>query len=133
MENKPLSEKLANDVYDILVEVCGACESMRQAFVYTETHELCSEYRFCGRMGFGGKFWNANDRLYVNCYSEDETPQRRAMIAEANKRLAALNRCVITLEMPAEAAERFLKGWREKDPKMLELIEEFGLTDIMPH
>lgn len=37
------------------------------------------EFRFQGTLGFGGKFWSYG--WYVNCYSEDETPARAAVIA----------------------------------------------------
>lgn len=90
MINKELSPELANRVYDILVKVCGASEMMREAFVLTETTEHCHEWRFGGKIGFGGKFWNTNGRLYVNCYNEDETRERKRIVGEANKLLAAL-------------------------------------------
>ena len=46
-----------------------------------------------GSLGFGGKFrnnGNRNNTPHVNCYPEDETPARLAMIAAANKRLDEL-------------------------------------------
>ena len=134
MENKELSPELANKVYDILVEECWASESGRDAFISTETTEVCTEYRFCGNLGFGGKFWNANDRLYVNYYSEDGTPQRDKMMDAANKRLSKLvEETKITLQMPVEAAERLLEGWREKDPVLLDMLKEFGVKEITGH
>lgn len=52
----------------------------------------CIEFRFVGSLGFGGKVWSTSrDRpAYVNCYSEDETPERLKVIEQANARLAAL-------------------------------------------
>ena len=84
----------ANKLYDILVEECGALETERENFVYHQTNdpeELVREWRFCGNLGFGGKFWRNDGRLYVNCYNEDMTPERQKMIDRANQRLSELN------------------------------------------
>ena len=84
----PISKADANAIYDILKEECGATEFWREDFVRSGAD--ITEYRFQGVLGFGGKFWNTNDRWYVTCYSEDETPERRGVMDAANKRLAAL-------------------------------------------
>lgn len=51
-----------------------------------------TEWRFQGALGFGGKFRNNgnHDTPYVDCYGEDETPARLAMIERANRRLAEI-------------------------------------------
>jgi hypothetical protein len=36
------------------------------------------EYRFCGSLGFGGKFHCERDIWRVSCYPEDSTLERRA-------------------------------------------------------
>ena len=78
-------------VYSILVSEGGAPESMRASFVYHCTEEKLTEWRFQGRLGFGGKIWLRYDGLlYVNCYSEDETPDRRKLIDSLNAQLAQL-------------------------------------------
>jgi hypothetical protein len=87
---KLLTEKKANAVYDILVQECSAPESDRADFVRHQTTEEVTEWRFCGSLGFGGKFWNNCGRIYVTCYSEDETPSRRLVIDKANERLMKL-------------------------------------------
>lgn len=133
MKNKPLSPELANQVYDILVKFCGAGEYMRDSFVAMETTELIYEWRFGGDLGFGGKFWNCNGRLYVNCYPEDLNPERQKMIDEANEQLSKLGKLKITLEMPKEAAQKMIDGWNNRDPRLLELIREFDVEDIMEH
>jgi hypothetical protein len=79
-----LNEKQANEIYDILVQECGAFERDRPHFVYCQTNEEIPEWRFCGKLGFGGKFWRNDDRLYVNCYRESETPANLEMIIRAN-------------------------------------------------
>jgi hypothetical protein len=90
-----LPEKIAHQVYDILVEI-GAPENMRKAFVWTQTHEDCNEWRFEGKLGFGGKFWNEwsyieeKFKWRVSCYSEDETPEREKLINETNQKLNIL-------------------------------------------
>jgi len=85
-----MNEKTANKIYDILVKECGASETEREHFVYSQTSEEIREWRFCGELGFGGKFWRNDDRLYVNCYNEDLTPKRSKMIEQANKLLETI-------------------------------------------
>lgn len=92
----PLTSEQANAIYDVLVAECGAHEGGRSHFVYGETVEFVPEWRFIGSLGFGGKFWRAFgrgfngvrsewvERWYVNCYPEDETPERKAAIDRTN-------------------------------------------------
>lgn len=68
-----LTSQQANAVYDILVRMAGAdnrAES-RENFVQLQV-EGCREYRFCGALGYGGKFWNSEGRWYVTAYPEDQ-------------------------------------------------------------
>lgn len=81
----------------ILVEECGMRpdDDGRDGFVriISDPKQDCREYRFMGALGFGGKFrnnGNRNDTPHVDCYREDETPERLAMIERANARLAEL-------------------------------------------
>jgi hypothetical protein len=83
-------------IYDILVEEAGANPNDREDFVltYTRKEYPTTEYRFCGSLGFGGKFWR-NQRFglcpfYVSCYPEDNTRERKVIIEHTNKALAAL-------------------------------------------
>jgi hypothetical protein len=89
----PMTAEQANAVYDILVEHCGAVEQERERFTERQTYERCSEYRFQGALGFGGKFrrngWG--DRWCVDAYEGDLTAERRTMIDRANAALNALN------------------------------------------
>lgn len=132
MKNKPLSPEMAEKVCDILVKVCGAGEYMRDSFVAMETTELIYEWRFSGDLGFGGKFWNCNGKLYVNCYPEDN-PKRQKMIDEANEQLSKLGKQKVVLEMPKEAAQRLIDGWNSQDPLLLDMIKEFGIEGIFEH
>lgn len=75
----------ANELYNILVETCEAQEHWRQSFIQA-MQEGCREYRIGGSLGFGGKLRN-NNGIYVDCYPEDLTPERQAIIAKANHQL----------------------------------------------
>lgn len=75
METKHLTEERANTIYDILVSEAGARESERNDFIYHHCTDKygCSEWRFQGKLGFGGKYrstWNG-----VTYYPEDETSE----------------------------------------------------------
>ena len=79
-------------VYAVLVEHAGAyngphsTDDFAQAFMDPATRE----YRCCGKFGFGGKFRRNAGKIYVNCYSEDETPKIKRQIAKVNKILAEM-------------------------------------------
>lgn len=77
-------------VYDILVAVCGAYDSSDARKQFRCRWPECVEYRFQGDLGFGGKVWAERGRVWVTCYSEDETDARRVMIQYANERLGTL-------------------------------------------
>lgn len=89
---KPLTQEQANAVYTILEKTCGAFPQDRFSFVYEFTQESeyspTSEWRFCGDLGFGGKF--RFPRITVDCYREDETEERLAQIKKANEELSAI-------------------------------------------
>lgn len=83
--------ELAEAVYDVLVEECRAHPDDRATFVRNFDEHARLEWRFVGALGMGGKVWKqTRPMLFVTCYSEDETPERLAMIERANARLAAL-------------------------------------------
>ena len=84
-----IKESLAHKIYDVLAKHCGASEQERHHFVYLQI-KGCTEYRFRGIFGLGGKFWNNNGRLYVTCYPEDAIPERNSIIKSVNQRLAIL-------------------------------------------
>lgn len=79
-----------SSVYDVLVTLGGANETMRDGFVHNHTDKKspCTEWRFCGHLGFGGKYRSERNR--VDCYREDETPARAKIITEVNAALSAL-------------------------------------------
>jgi hypothetical protein len=75
-----MDEKLANQVYDILVNMGGAAEMLRSSFIYHHSEEAeypCREWRFMGKLGYGGKY--RAERSTVDCYMESETPERNKL------------------------------------------------------
>lgn len=86
-----LSHELADEVWTVLVEECGANENDRENFVFLTNIQDIAEYRFIGNLGFGGKFWSG--KFIVSCYPEDSNEMREAAIQKANARLAALKEC----------------------------------------
>ncbi len=85
-----MSPQVFTRVYDILVEHAGAPECDRERFIaaHVDARDAIREWRFCGSLGFGGKYRVQHN--IVTCYSEDETPERLAAIERTNTALAAL-------------------------------------------
>ena len=85
-----LTEEEWKQVYGILVEECGA-RDLDGSWAYSEFRHSqlrgTTEFRFGDTLGFGGVLFNSGGRLYVSCYSEDDTPEREAAIEAANARL----------------------------------------------
>lgn len=84
------------EIWGILVREAGADPEGFSQFlaVATEPNRLkrCLEYRFIGLLGFGGKVWLHNGPFpYVNCYREDENPERRRIIDKTNEALKVVN------------------------------------------
>ncbi len=84
-----MTKTLANKIYDILVTI-GAKESERESFLYyqTESEYQYNEWRFQGKLAYGGKFYN--DTNTIDCYTEDLTPERERIINEINIKLKQL-------------------------------------------
>jgi hypothetical protein len=103
-----LTENQAAAIWQILVETCGASPRTEDEadFVYHQIREDCREWRFCGSLGFGGKFRirasieRPGSEWKVDCYSEDETPQRRRMVKKANAALENLYQAGVISELP---------------------------------
>lgn len=80
-------------VYALLVEHCGANPDQREDFVRAMEGD-CTEYRFIGSLGFGGKLYHSRYNrppLRVSCYPEDENPARITSIERANAALGGLS------------------------------------------
>jgi hypothetical protein len=89
-EMAKMTKEKAGKVYDLLVSIGGAYEPDRDNFIYhhTESKEGCSEWRFSGKLGFGGKYRSGYNG--VDCYREDETPERIKLMNELNGALAKI-------------------------------------------
>ena len=87
MKHLILNEERANKIYDLLVSIGGAVERDREYFIHTfcKDETGCTEWRFIGYLGFGGKYRNPSNK--VTCYSEDENPKRLDIIAKLNEKL----------------------------------------------
>ena len=85
-----LTEQKANKVYDLLVSIAGADEPFRVNFIYhhCKSKDGCDEWRFCGKLGFGGKYYSHLNR--VDCYKEDATPETTKLIKEINNALSQI-------------------------------------------
>ena len=81
-------------VYDMLVREAGAIPGpvSKETFVlaYTRVEHRADEYRCCGLLGFGGKFYRTSGRFYVSMYPEDRTPKREARRTRVNELLGGL-------------------------------------------
>jgi hypothetical protein len=87
MREKLLNKDKANKVYDLLVSIGGADERMRTSFVYhhCESEYGCDEWRFQGKLGFGGKYYSRGNKVCL--YKEDETPERNEIRSHLNSEL----------------------------------------------
>jgi hypothetical protein len=85
-----LNKEKAYKIYDLLVNIGGASECDRYSFIFHHVEDIygCTEWRFCGILGFGGKYRSGNN--IVTCYLEDETLERIKIIAELNIELQKL-------------------------------------------
>jgi hypothetical protein len=85
-----MTPEMADKVYSVLVMLGGAPEGQRDSFVYHHCSDpfTCTEWRFQGRLGFGGKYRSQTNS--VDCYREDETETRRNLIRAINDKLAKL-------------------------------------------
>ena len=92
--NKQIPNKIAIKIYNILVEHAGMydCDSNKEPFLYHQNEKVskynrdggCREYRFQGALGFGGKFYNCNNRFYVTAYNEDIGDKQQKIIDTVN-------------------------------------------------
>lgn len=80
-------------LYDVLVAYADADHARRDDFIAYLCRESGShEWRLMGSLGMGGKLFKSCGRIWVSCYSEDETPKRRAVVARVSREIEALVR-----------------------------------------
>jgi hypothetical protein len=84
MREELLTLERAEKIYDLLVSLGGASESMRSSFIYhhCENPDGCGEWRFQGKLGFGGKYYSRMNR--VDAYTEDRTQEVIDIIEKLN-------------------------------------------------
>jgi hypothetical protein len=88
-----LPPEFYEQAYEILVELGGAPPSMKSNFVHSfSTDKRTSEWRFQGKLGFGGKFWRRPNGHDVTCYTEDLTTETGKLVQTLNERIATLER-----------------------------------------
>jgi len=93
---KLLTREDADKIYDLLVAEAGAPEYDRSSFIWHHSEDRLasstpSEWRFQGKLGFGGKFYVEDRGWRVGYYGrEDLTPERDAIVERVNARLLAL-------------------------------------------
>lgn len=110
------TEAQANAIYDILVEECDADPRLngcgRPNFIHwmTDAPLRGCEYRFCGALGSGGKFWVNRNSIQVNCYSEDLDAEAKRTIARANNRLQDYYLANLALKEPRTISEIALES-----------------------
>lgn len=78
-------------VYQVLVQECGADENDDKARTFAHAHAAqvkCSEFRFQGGLGFGGKYRSKTNT--VDYYPEDRTEERDKMVERTNNRLKGI-------------------------------------------
>jgi hypothetical protein len=98
-------------VYAILVHGVGADPSpsaLGAFMMHWDPYDPPSypqEWRFCGKLGFGGKFYSTSRNWWTNCYPEDRTSERVHAIYETNQRLEALKRAFDEMKQPEGAQD----------------------------
>jgi hypothetical protein len=88
-ENLDIEFKL-KQVYTTLVRYAGASDNMRDSFLagHLKDKYPCSEWRFGGRFGFGGKY--RIERNAIDYYPEDHTPELDKLKDSINEMLKEL-------------------------------------------
>jgi hypothetical protein len=84
MKEKLIPVDKAQKIYDLLVSLGGASENMRDSFIYhhCESEDGCGEWRFQGKLGFGGKYYSRINK--VDSYTEDRTQEVADIIEKLN-------------------------------------------------
>lgn len=91
MRTKHIDRDRASKVYDILVSTGGANEIDRDSFLHhhCDSDNGCREWRFGGKLLFGGKYRSLTNT--VTYYKEDETEELIRVKNEINTELKKLD------------------------------------------
>lgn len=90
---EPMNEDMARWIWELLVKEAGARYADWQSFMPYITDPKphgYREFRFQGKLGFGGKLNHKQGEIYISCYPEDVTPQRQEIIQKVNYRLGEM-------------------------------------------
>ncbi len=86
-----LDEQWTNLVFDLLRQEVGAEEKDREDFLnYLAKEGDYKEFRFCGDLGLGGKFYLTRHDWRVNFYKEDSNARREALKVKVNTLLSEM-------------------------------------------
>lgn len=88
-------QMMPEDIWKVLEQHCGAKNVkdnfIRQVREALDRHDEI-QFRFIGDLGSGGTISiDMDGRARVSCYREDETPERRVMLENANRKLQRLS------------------------------------------
>lgn len=89
---RPFTETEADAIFKVLVDSGGADPAEADTFRWVLIANHAREYRFRGKLGFGGKLYWSRNNLRVAYYAEDQTPERDELAADLNHALARLSR-----------------------------------------
>lgn len=82
------TESQLNEIYTVLVDMGGARDSWRDDFIYHHLNGDCSEWRFSGHFGFGGKYRVETNT--IDYYSEDRTEYLNSLQLKINQKLKSI-------------------------------------------
>lgn len=107
-------KQIFEEVYTILLVHLRASPGQRDDFVayHLRSHGddmprvSPTEWRFCGALGMGGKFWAAPESFYVSCYKEDSGPAIRSAMKDVNEALEPLHQRWFDLCLKVKEEER---------------------------
>jgi hypothetical protein len=88
--HKKLTVEQCKEIYEILRINASASPGWVDDFVHHCSTD-CEEYRLNSMLGFGGKFRNNHNGIYVDCYPEDMNPEREKVIKTLNSLLKKYN------------------------------------------
>lgn len=109
---RPISEKLAEDIFKVLVNTCECHEMVREQFMNWALGDgPGNEFRFGGIFGMAGKIWLEFDRIRVSGpnhselkdeYSSKDSKKLKLAVVEANKQLAIFEDIDPLIEVPGD-------------------------------
>jgi hypothetical protein len=81
---------MGRKVWDVVDEECDPAPSTYDFLDDIAYHQMPREFRFGGKLGFGGKLFSNSRNVWVDYYPEDRTPERDAIVERVNARIKEL-------------------------------------------